>query len=112
MQPNIHYLPASLENITQVVSYAMDTKNDKQMKDMIRSANDWCKYSLSEEGLAHDALLRLDAYANALDSYRNGSWRTEWKFAKKRFTDTIDDFVDCNAWSFIDWFTFPMFAGL
>ena len=112
MQPNIHYLPASLENITQVVSYAMDTKNDKKMKDMILSANDWCKHSLSEEGLANDALLRLEAYANALDSYRNGSWRTEWKVVKKRFIDTIDDFVDCNAWSVVDWFTFPMFAGL
>jgi hypothetical protein len=112
VQPNIHYLPATLENITQVVSYAIDAKNDEQMQDMIREANNWCKHSLSEEGLAQDALLRLEAYADALDSYRNGSWRTEWKVAKKRFKDTIDDFVDCDAWSVVDWFTFPMFAGL
>lgn len=112
VRPSIHYLPASLENITHVISYAMDAKNDHEMKDMIREANDWCKHSLSEEGLARNALQRLEAYAKALDLYRNGSWRTEWNVVKKRFKDTIDDFVDCDAWSIVDYFTFPMFAGL
>jgi len=90
----------------------MDTANDEQLNKMIQNANSWCKDSLSEEGMAWDVLQRLEVFGNALDMYQNGSWRTEWKVVKKRFTETIDDFVDCNAWSIVDWFTFPMFAGL
>lgn len=90
----------------------MDTANDEQLNKMVQNANSWCKDSLSEEGMARDALQRLEVFGNALDMYQNGSWRTEWKVVKKRFTETIDDFVDCNAWSIVDWFTFPMFAGL
>ena len=90
----------------------MDTANDEQLNKMIQNANSWCKDSLSEEGMARDALQRLEVFGNALNMYQNGSWRTEWKVVKKRFTETIDDFVDCNAWSIVDWFTFPMFAGL
>ena len=112
VKPNIHYLSASLDNITQVVSFAMDAKNDVQMKEMIQSANTWCKLSLSKEGMARDSLLRLEELRKALDLYQHGSWREEWKIVKKRFMDTIDDFVDCDAWSIVDWFTIPMFAGL
>ncbi len=113
MKPDVHYVPASLDNITEVVAHVMDEKNEDKMKAIVKSANSWCKRSLSEEGLAKDSILQLGTYKKSLDSYDNkSSWSKDWKQVRERFTNTLDDLVDCNAWSIIDWFTFPMFAGL
>lgn len=108
----VHYIPASLENITEVVAYVVDEKNEEQMKEVVRSANSWCKRALSEEGLAKGSILQLGAYKEALDSHDGGSLTREWKKMKQRYTSTLDDLVDCDAWSVVDWFTSPMFAGL
>jgi hypothetical protein len=110
VRPMVHYLPASLDNITDVVAYAVDEENDVEMRAMVASANSWCKGALTEEGLAKDAIIRLDAYRRALDSYGNGSWVEEWKRVRLRFTETVDDLVDCDAWSFMDGFALPNFA--
>ena len=37
LQPNVHYIPASLDNITQVVEYVLD--NDLEMRKVVHSAN-------------------------------------------------------------------------
>ena len=39
----IHYVPASLENITEVVEYVLNNNNQHEMKEIVRSANVWCK---------------------------------------------------------------------
>ena len=93
----------------------MDAKNENKMKAIIKSANNWCAQSLSEEGLANDTMLQLEVYKKALDDMYGGggeNWKNDWKKVKQRFTDTIDDLVDCNTWSIIDYFTYPIFAGL
>lgn len=112
LKPMVHYLPASLDNITNVVKYAMDERNDNEMRRMVQAANIWCKGAMSEEGLAKDSLRRLDKYKQVLDSYNGGSWIDEWKRVRRRYMQTIDDLVDCDAWSVTDWFTWPMFIGL
>lgn len=112
VRPMVHYLPASLDNITNVVKYAMDERNDHEMRKMVQAANLWCKGAMSEEGLAKDSLRRLDKYRQVLNSYNGGSWMEEWKRVRRRYMQTVDDLVDCNAWSVIDWFTWPMFMGL
>lgn len=112
VKPNEHYLPASLDNITNVVRYVMDAKNENEMKSIVKSANNWCAQSLSEEGLANDTILQLGVYKKALDDMYENDWKNDWKKVKQRFTNTIDDLVDCNAWSIIDYFTYPIFAGL
>lgn len=112
VRPMVHYLPASLDNITNVVKYAMDERNDNELRRMIQAANIWCKGAMSEEGLATDSLRRLDKYRQVLDSYNGGSWIDEWKRVRRQYMQTIDDLVDCDAWSVIDWFTWPMFIGL
>ena len=109
VKPNMHYVPASLDNITEVVAHVMDENNDDKMKAIVKSANSWCKRSLSEEGLAKESILQLEAYKKSLDSYdKKSSWSKDWKHVKERFTNTLDDLVDCNAWSIFDFFTFPM----
>ena len=106
----IHYVPASLHNITQVVEYVMDTTNENEMKSIVREANKWCAKDLSEEGLAQDSMIQLQTYKKALDIYANMD--DDWNKVFQRFSDTLDDLVDCKAWSIIDWFLFPMFMGL
>ena len=81
------------------------------MRKMVQAANLWCKGAMSEEGLAKDSLRRLDKYRQVL-TYNNGSWMEEWKRVRRRYMQTVDDLVDCNAWSVIDWFTWPMSMGL
>lgn len=110
VKPMVHYVPASLENITEVVAYVMGTNNEGQMKTMVKSANSWCKRALNEDGMAKDSILQLGTYKKALDSY-DMTWSNQWRHVRQRFTGAIDDLVDCNAWSFVDWLTFPMFAG-
>lgn len=105
-----HYVPASLANITDVVSYVIDSKNEEQMKAIVKSANSWCKQELSEDSMARASIAQLGAYRRALDS--SGSWSIEWQHVKHQFTDTLDDFVDCNAWSVIDWFFYPSLRNL
>ncbi len=112
VRPMVHYLPASLDNITDVVAYAVHGENDVEMRAMIASANAWCKGALTEEAMANDAIRRLGAYERALDMYDGGSWVEEWKRVRRRFAETVDDLVDCDAWSFVDWFQLPIFAGL
>eukprot|EP00571_Detonula_confervacea_P009091 CAMPEP_0172316966 /NCGR_PEP_ID=MMETSP1058-20130122/30145_1 /TAXON_ID=83371 /ORGANISM="Detonula confervacea, Strain CCMP 353" /LENGTH=461 /DNA_ID=CAMNT_0013031409 /DNA_START=229 /DNA_END=1611 /DNA_ORIENTATION=- len=101
VKPMVHYVPASLENITDVVEYVMEKKNEDQMKSIVKSANSWCKRALNEEGLATGAILQLEAYKKALDSYNGNnsdSWSDEWRHVKQQFDNTIGDLVDCNVW--------------
>ena len=83
----VHYVPASLENITQVVAYVMNKENGDEMKSIVKSANSWCKGALSEEGLANGAIRQLEVYRKALDEY--GGWREEWRGVKQCFDNTI-----------------------
>ena len=112
----VHYVPASLENLTEVVKYVMDEDNEEEMKTMVESANAWCAGSLSEEGLARDSIMQLERYEAALDAHganRSSSWRQEWKRARRKFDDSgVDRLVECNPWNVIDAFTFPVFNGL
>lgn len=105
-----HYVPASLNNITKVVEYVMDTANENEMKSIVREANNWCAKKLSAKGLARDSIVQLQTYKKALDTYANMD--DDWNKVFQRFNDTLDDLVDCKAWSIIDWFLFPMFMGL
>ena len=104
MRPMEHYLPASIENITDVVSYVLDRNNEEQIKAIVKNANSWCKKELNEESLERASIAQLDAYREALDS--SGNWSTSWKHVKQQFTDTIDDFVDCNVLTSKEWRSF------
>ena len=106
VQPMIHYIPASWENITEMVAYVMDKKNEGQMKVMAMSANSWCKRTLNEERLGKEAILQLETYKIVLDTYSNSSWNHELRHVKQQFIDAMDNFVDCDAWSIVDHFLF------
>lgn len=93
----VHYIPATLQNITQAVQYAIDKDNEHQVQSMIQAANSWCQKTLIEPSYVEDAMAQLDEYQKALEDMKDETWREEWKSVKKRFTESIDDFVDCDV---------------
>ena len=104
----VHYIPATLQNLTQAVEYAIDKDNERQVQSMIKAANAWCQDTLIEPSFVEDAMTQLVEYQKALEDM-DESWREEWKSVKKRFTETLDDFVDCddrNVVSYISDFFF------
>ena len=65
----VHYVPASLENITEVVSYAVDEENDEEMKRIVDAANLWCERKMTEKAIALDMITQLQKYEAAFNEY-------------------------------------------
>ena len=93
--PGLHYIPASLENMTEVAKYVVDPANDEHMRNVVKAANSWCKRTVTEEVLVRDEMFQLEAYESALLAYGESSnWMAEWRAL--RTSDTFTDLVDCN----------------
>ena len=72
----MHYVPASLGNITEVVTYVLDEDNEAEMKSIVRSANTWCSQKMTKEQLVEDAMLGLKMYEEAVrENVQNGTIR-------------------------------------
>lgn len=93
----LDYVPASLQNLTEVIEYVLDKKNEHQMKSIIDSANSWCKRTITKEQLANDAMSQLRKYETALFDTYDRSWEAEWISVRERIISNIgDDLVDCS----------------
>lgn len=97
LKPNQHYIPASLNNLTEVMTYVLDKQNEDEMKKIIHSANSWCKWKMTRKQLAADMIhLSLRRYKAALDAYmeaRNFDIATieSWFVGARK----VDDLVEC-----------------
>ena len=69
VKPNVHYIPASLANLTHVVRHVLDDKNEIQMKHIVDSANGWCQRTNNVDSLTQRALNAVSEYQAALDQY-------------------------------------------
>ena len=95
MIPNIHYIPASLENITKVARYVVDPKNDQEMRSIVKAANSWCKRTVTEEVFVRDEMFQLEEYEAALGAYgERENWIDEWR--EFMLSGVVDDLVDCT----------------
>lgn len=95
MIPNIHYIPASLENITKVARYVVDPKNDQEMRNTVKAANSWCKRTVTEEVFVSDEIYQLEEYEAALGAYgERENWIDEWR--EFMLSGVVDDLVDCT----------------
>ena len=94
LRPMVHYVPASLENLTETVRRVLDGNNEMKMKKIVSAANEWCRNSITRNALADEAMSALELYAEALDAY-DGSWRDEW-FDENMF-EGVHDLVVCNV---------------
>lgn len=93
----LQYVPASLQNITDVIEYVLDKKNRHQMKAIVDSANSWCKRTINKEQLPRDAISQLKKYETSLYDIYNDSWIKEWSVIGKRVKSNLgDDLVDCS----------------
>ncbi|KAL3807429.1 hypothetical protein ACHAXA_003958 [Cyclostephanos tholiformis] len=97
LHPMLDYVPASLQNLTEVIEYVLDKKNEHQMKSIVDSANSWCKRTITKEQLANDAMSQLRKYETALFDTYDRSWEAEWISVRERIMSNIgDDLVDCS----------------
>ena len=48
LKPMVHYVPASIENMTYVAAYILDKENEEEMKGIVDSTNSWCKKKMTE----------------------------------------------------------------
>jgi len=97
LQPMQHYIPASLENITEVVAYVLDNKNDAEMRELVIAANLWCKEKMTRDQLAQDAISQLGKYDMAIHRNYNSSWEDAWINVKRRIFEHVGkDLVDCK----------------
>ncbi|KAL7526127.1 hypothetical protein ACHAXR_001330 [Thalassiosira sp. AJA248-18] len=95
LEPNKHYIPASLDNLTKVVEYVLGEGNDVEMRGIVKNANKWCQRSRSKESLAAKAMLALNQYQYALEGYDGGHWVDEWE--GRSTLEAINDLVECNV---------------
>ena len=70
--PTEHYVPASLDNLTDVAAYAMDKDNEDEMKDIVAKSNSWCRRKMNKKQIAKDMMQQLQKYNTALDEYFHG----------------------------------------
>jgi hypothetical protein len=85
--PNVHYVPSSLDNITDVVEYVLDRENDGRMRNIVDEANRWCRRHLGKESFAIKAMRALDMYRDALQRYGVDGWESP----------TYGDMVECDV---------------
>ncbi|KAL3794172.1 hypothetical protein HJC23_012879 [Cyclotella cryptica] len=94
--PNLHYIPASLENITDVARYVVDPNNDEEMRNVVKAANSWCTRTVTEEVLVRDAMFQLEELESALVAYNERTnWMDDW--SQFMMAGVVDDWVECSV---------------
>ena len=69
LEPMVHYVPASIDNVTEVAVYVLDEKNEDEMKNIVHNANTWCGKTITEERMAKDAMSQLEKYHVAFQAF-------------------------------------------
>jgi len=94
LQPYVHYVPASLDNLTQVAEYVLDKKNENEMQNITRSANAWCQRKMTSRRMAKDMLQQLKKYETELKVYMK-----QHNINQTEFMESIEDadLVNCNV---------------
>lgn len=91
--PGVHYLPSTLDNITQVSEFVMDEDNDAGMQQIVANANAWCRENMSREKLTGSAVEAIEDYNELLNDY-DEHWQKNWH--SRKVLKGIDDLVECN----------------
>jgi hypothetical protein len=93
--PNVHYLPASINNLTSVIEHVINIQNDIQIKEIVQNANDWCVQQLTKDVFINNAITTLDMYQRAL--VHHGVMDDNGWVGSSGVDDNIDDLVECNV---------------
>ena len=92
----VHFVPATVENVTEVVAYVLDERHRSEMKAITKAANAWCKRTANKEHLLQDSISQLSEYEKALQKLYGKSWTKDWAAAWGRIWAKVgDDIEDC-----------------
>jgi hypothetical protein len=94
-----HYVPASLDNITQVTVYVLYKENEEEMKDIMNAANLWCSRSMTIDAMVRDLMLRLKEYETKFNNYMDAKRINMSSVASLL---PMNDFLDCGLSVSID----------
>lgn len=97
LEPFVHYVPATINNITKAAEYVLDWRHKAEVQQIIKNANDWCASFMTANALASAAVISLQHYTELLSKY-DSRWTSK---AKSMFLDA-DDLVPCHAYSLSD----------
>lgn len=89
--PNVHYLPASIANLTSVIEHVMNIQNDIQTQHIVQNANGWCAQQLTKDVFIRNAINTLVMYQKAL--VQHGVIENDGSSC----VHNIDDLVECNV---------------
>ena len=92
-----HYIPASLDNVTNVTAYVTDERNDDEMIRIVTSANAWCEDKMNRHALARDMMQQLQKYRVSLDQYSTKTYNVSLSVTMDSIRkDVCLDFVECR----------------
>lgn len=77
LTPGVHFLPASIDNYTEVSKWAVDDANLPQVSQIIDNANEWCKRSMRSTRLNYDFLTILNGIIEGLND-NDPEWIDRW----------------------------------
>ena len=77
LTPGVHFIPASMENFTEVARIINRKENEGMLQNVVKNANAWCRERLTEERLNLDFLSVLNGYVEMLN-VRDPYWVEEW----------------------------------
>ena len=92
----MHYLPASIDNLTQVVEYVMEDGNDTEMEGIVEKANEWCRSNRGKEWFALKATIEVP-WNDMMDIQENIDNATEKEMEDKLKNMTELDPMDGTA---------------
>ena len=80
--PNVHYIPASFTNFTDVAKYWMSSSDDPDLDEQLltirNNAREFCRTRFVEDEVNYDMLSVIDGYIETL--YKDDpDWLTKWR---------------------------------
>eukprot|EP00521_Asterionellopsis_glacialis_P013704 CAMPEP_0195298532 /NCGR_PEP_ID=MMETSP0707-20130614/23666_1 /TAXON_ID=33640 /ORGANISM="Asterionellopsis glacialis, Strain CCMP134" /LENGTH=470 /DNA_ID=CAMNT_0040360677 /DNA_START=274 /DNA_END=1686 /DNA_ORIENTATION=+ len=81
LEPWVHYVPANLTNILEVVEHVVSDANQGAMRKIVENANGWCMKKWTRVQMATDMLWLLIFYVELLDQ-NDPLWRKSWEQRK------------------------------
>jgi hypothetical protein len=81
--PWTHYIPvkADLSDLHENIQWALDPKNEIEVKNIISAANKFCSQRFTSSNLAYDLLDIWESYVQMLDQ-ADPKWSQNWRFVK------------------------------
>ena len=91
LTPGVHYVPASMENFTEVAKWAVQDSSLDEINRIVKNANDWCKRRIESRVLHYDFLTVLNGIVEGLN-VNDPTWVDRWRMEQNSYlgTDLID----------------------